>query len=131
MHRVFTSPLLLMLLALAAGQCELRAEETAKQYKLVIDYGDGSQKHFTALPWKEGLTVLEATKIAEKHPRGITAKIRSSGSTAFLTQIDNVANEGDGRNWVFRVNGELGDRSAGIYQINAADTVLWRFQKYE
>lgn len=104
----------------------------AEHYQLIVDYGDNSQKHFTELPWRDGLTVLEATKIAQKHPRGIQAKSRSSGSTAFLTQIDDVSNEGgDGRNWVFRVNGELGDRSCGVYKVNAGDTVLWRFQTYE
>ena len=132
MDRSFTRSLFLLLVALvAANQAIYAAEESAHQYKLVIDYGDGSERHFTALPWKEGLTVLEATKIAEKHPRGISTKIRGSGSTAFLTQIDDVANEGNGRNWVFRVNGKLGDRSSGIYKIDDGDTILWRFQKYE
>ena len=104
----------------------------AEHYKLIVDYGDGSQKHFTELPWREGITVLEATKIAQKHPRGVKSTVRGSGSTAFLTQIDDVANEGgDGRNWVFRVNDELGDRSCGVTKIDAGDTVLWRFQTYE
>jgi len=106
--------------------------EAAEHVKLVVDYGDGVQKHFTALPWKKGLTVLGATRAAEKHPRGIETKLRGSGETAFLMQIDDVTNEGGaGRNWVYRVNGKLGDRSAGIYPLDAGDTVLWRFQKYE
>ena len=104
----------------------------AERYQLIVDYGDGSQKHFTELPWREGMTVLEATKVAGKHPRGINSSVRSSGSTAFLTKIDDVENEGgDGRNWVFRVNGELGDRSCGVYKLDSGDTVLWRFQTYE
>ena len=104
----------------------------ADHVKLIVDYGDGVQKHFTQLPHKDGLTVLGVTELAGKHKRGIQAKVRSSGSTAFLTQIDNVANEGGGgRNWVFRVNDKLGDRSCGIYKVNSGDTITWRFQKYE
>ena len=132
MQRTFAITIFLLAVtcALAVGASQACGEE-AQQYKLVVDYGNGFEKHYTALPWKEELTVLEATKIAEKHPRGIKTKVRSSGSTAFLTQIDDVENEGDGRNWVFRVNGELGDRSCGIQKLNAGDTVLWRFQRYE
>ena len=127
MHRIIPT-LLLTVLAASTSAALLAADHC----QLVIDYGDGSQKHFTELPWKDGLTVLEATKIAEKHPRGIKAKVRSSGSTAFLTQIDDVTNEGGGgRNWVFRVNDKLGDRSCGIYKLKEGDTILWRFQKYE
>ena len=128
MHRLTT--ISIVLLTLLSGMAA--AANSAEQYKLVIDYGDGSQKHFTALPWKEGMTVLEATKIAEKHPRGIAVKSRGSRSTAFIEKIDDVANEGgDGRNWVFRVNDELGDRSSGVYELKSGDTILWRFQRYE
>jgi hypothetical protein len=77
------------------------------------------------------MTVLDAVRSAEKHPRGIKAEVRSSGSTAFLTQIDDVKNEGSGKNWAYRVNGELGDRSIGIHKLQAGDAVLWRFQEYE
>jgi hypothetical protein len=119
---------LLIVLALCLMASSAHAAETVK---LVIDYGDGTEKHFTRLEWKEGLTVLAATQLAEKHARGVKLKIRGSGETAFVTQIDDVANEGRERNWVFRVNGKLGDRSSGIYKLSAGDTVLWRFQKYE
>ena len=123
---------------LAEGTREFRISEltlndisTPVPQRIVVDYGDGVQKHFTQLPWKDGLTVLGATQAAQKHPRGIKIKVRSSGSTAFLTQIDDVENEGNGKNWIFRVNGKLADRSSGIYKLDKGDTILWRFQKYE
>jgi hypothetical protein len=103
----------------------------ADTVKLVVDYGDGVEKHFTQLAYKKDMTVLDAVRTAEKHAHGIKAEVRSSGSTAFLTQIDDVKNEGSGKNWVFRVNGKLGDRSIGIHQLQAGDAVLWRFQEYE
>ncbi len=104
----------------------------AEHVKLIVDYGDGVQKHFTSLAWKDGLTALGATQLADAHRRGIATKVRGSGEIAFLTEIDGVANEGGGgRNWVFHVNGKLGDRSCGVTSLKAGDTVLWRFQKYE
>ncbi|MCA9270087.1 MAG: DUF4430 domain-containing protein, partial [Planctomycetales bacterium] len=76
--------------------------------------------------------VLDATRSAERSGHGVVVKIRSSGSTAFLTQIDDVANEGGaGKNWVYRVNGKLGDRSIGVQKLDKGDKVLWRFQAYE
>lgn len=103
-----------------------------QRVQLVVDFGDGVQKHFTNLAWKEGLTVLDAVKAAEKHPRGIEVKVRGSGAIAFLTQIDDVKNEGGrGRNWIFRVNGKLADRSCGVFPLKPGDTILWRFQEYE
>ena len=129
MNRLFAAAVAWLIVGMLIC-CQIAS--AAEQCKVIIDYGDGSQKHFTELLWRDGLTVLEATKLAEKHPRGITTKSRSSGSTAFLTQIDDVSNEGgSGRNWVFRVNGKLGDRSCGVYKVEAGGTVLWRFQTYE
>jgi hypothetical protein len=98
--------------------------------RLVIDYGDGVQKHFTAVEWKEGMTVLDVLEVAQKHPRGIKIVYRGKGETAFLTQIDDLKNEGRGRNWVYRVNGELAKKSFAILPVKAADTVLWTFGEY-
>ncbi len=98
--------------------------------QLIIDYGDGVQKHFTALEWKDGMTVLDALEAAQKHPRGIKFVYRGKGETAFLTQIDELENEGRGRNWVYRVNGELAKKSFAILTVKAADTILWTFGEY-
>lgn len=109
----------------------LAADESAKTVSLVVDYGDGVQKHFTALEWREKMTVLEAVRQAEKHARGIKCEVRGSGETAFLVKIDDIKNEGGGgRGWLFRVNGKLGDRSLGVFPIQAGDAVLWKFEKY-
>lgn len=105
------------------------AEETAPTVRVVIDYGDGVEKHFTTLAFRGEMTVLDAMKAAQEHPRGIKFQHRGSGATAFLTQIDDAKNEGAGRNWVYRVNGELGDRSFALYELKAGDAVLWKFEK--
>jgi hypothetical protein len=50
-----------------------------------------------------------------------------------ITQIDDVGNQGAGgsqRNWIYRVNDQVGQRSAGICPVAAGDTILWRFETY-
>jgi len=110
------------------------AKETApakKTVALVIDYADGVEKHFRELPWKPGMTVLDVIQAAEQHPRGSKFVYRGTGETAFLTQIDNLKNEGSGRNWIFSINGELGKRSFAATEVHAADRVLWKFMQYK
>jgi hypothetical protein len=97
----------------------------------VIDYGDGVEKHFRELPWKSGMTVLDVVQAAQRHPRGSKFVYRGGAETAFLTQIDDVKNEGRGRNWIFSINGELGKRSFAVTEVKAADRVLWKFAQYE
>jgi hypothetical protein len=104
-------------------------EERPASVRLAIDYGDGAEKHFTALGWREGMTVLDAMKAAQEHPRGIKFQFRGSGATAFLTQIDDLKNQGSGRNWLYRLNGELAERSFAIQKVQAGDAVLWKFEK--
>jgi hypothetical protein len=110
----------------------LAAEEKPSAIvKLTVDYGDGCEKSFTRLAWTSSMTVLDAMRLAAKHPRGIEFRQRGKGATAILTQIDDLKNEGARqRNWIYRVNGKLGDRSFGVFQLQPEDTVLWRFETY-
>lgn len=106
---------------------------TAKQVTLTIDYGDGVEKRFKAIPWREGMTMLDAMKFAQKHPRGIKYRMVGRGKTAMLTSIDDLANRG-GRgskaNWIYRVNGKLGTCSFAIRKLKPKDAVQWRFGAY-
>lgn len=121
----------ILIAANGLGQSACAADESAKTVSLVVDYGDGVEKHFTALAWREGMTVLDAMQAAEKHARGIKFELRGLGETAFLTKIDDIKNEGGGgRGWMFRVNGKLADRSLGVFPLKAGDAVLWKFEKY-
>ena len=105
------------------------AEET-KTVALVIDYSDGVKKHFPAIEWREGMTVLELMEAARRHPRGIQFEYRGRGITAFLFQIDDVKNQGRGRNWVYRVNDRLADRSFAVQALEPSDRVVWEFSEY-
>src|SRR4051812_8983925 len=85
------------LLPVACGNAA--AQDSSAVVRLTIDYGDGMQKTFSAVPWKEKMTVFDALQAAEKHPRGIKLAFTGRGETIFVTAIDDAANEGaDGRN---------------------------------
>jgi hypothetical protein len=98
--------------------------------RLTIDYGDGVEKHFSKIPWREGMTVLDALTEARKHPRGIRFESRGKGETAFVSQIDDLKNEGQGRNWLFQVNDKAGTTSCGIHRVARDDRILWKFDTY-
>src|SRR5437588_4130210 len=94
-----------MLLAVAAAGERARAQNAT--VRLVIDYGDGVIKTITDLPWSKGQTVLDVMNAAKARPHGIAFRASGSGGSAFLTQIDDVANQGGGagkRNWQLWVN---------------------------
>ncbi len=132
---MFTTQLILGLLVSTLGvnleETVKQAPEAAQRVVLVVHYGDGVEKQFTALNWKSGMTVLDVLEAARKHPRGIRFKYRGSGKRAFLTQIDDVENEGKGNNWIFRVNKKLGEESFAVTAVNAGDVILWEFGKYK
>ncbi len=114
---------------LACGASSVAADEP-DAVRLVIDYSDGVEKHFNAIAWKSGMTVMDVMLAAKKHPRGINFEHKGKGATALLTKIDDVENEGRGLNWLYRVNDQPGDRSIGILEVKPGDTVLWKFDKY-
>ncbi len=121
----------MLALILAASGLASAAEPMPQTVTLVIDYGDGVEKRFSELPWKPEATVLDAIRAAEQHPRGSRFVYRGSGATAFLTQIDDVKNEGAGRNWIFSINDVAGKQSFAVSPIKAGDCVRWKFTEYK
>lgn len=115
----------------AAAPFAAETSESTSSVQVVIDYGDGCEKHFKAIAWKEGMTVFDAMQAADQHPRGIDLAYRGKGATALLERIDDLENEGAGRNWIFRVNGKLADRGMGVYELKSRDAILWKFEKYQ
>jgi hypothetical protein len=111
-----------------------RGEEKPNTVKLVIDYGDGVQKVFPALEWQDGMTVLDAMEKAKAPAHGIMFKYSGKNETAFLTQIDDLKNEGGGKakkNWQYLVNDAYADKSFGIRKLEKGDVVLWKFTLFE
>ena len=123
-----------LIAVLAVAASALGADEPAaplKTVRLTIDYGDGVQKVFSGLPWKEEATVFAALEAAAKHPRGIKFEHRGRGATTLITSIDDLKNEGRGRNWLYEVNDKLGETSCAIAELKPGDAVLWRFDTYK
>ncbi|MEQ8787506.1 MAG: DUF4430 domain-containing protein [Pirellulaceae bacterium] len=102
-------------------------EEPKSTVQVHIDFGDGFEKRYTALAWEEGMTVLDAMQAAARHPHGIRFAHSGEGKTAFLSAIDDVANEGAERNWIYHVNQDRGDRSIGVKTLSINDVVRWKF----
>lgn len=108
----------------------------ARQVKLVIDYGDGVQKHFVALEHKPGMTAFDALLAAKAHARGIEIEHSGSGATALVRRIDDLKNQGAGgstgesRNWQFFVNDQYATAGAGATKIEPGDVVRWVFARY-
>jgi len=105
--------------------------ESKPTVELTIDFGDGAEKRYRTIPWKEGMTAGDSLDYAEKHPHGIELETRGRGPTAILLRIDDVRNSSaSGKNWIFRVDGKLADRSFGVFSLDAGASVLWRFEEY-
>ena len=126
----FLTMLLLIQATIHSAYSEEAAKPKSQTIVLIIDFGDGFQKHFTRIHWSKDMTVLNALQNASKHPRGLRFHYRGKGKTAFLHSIDMQKNEGTDRNWIYRVNGELGTRSFAIFNVKPSDTILWKFGKY-
>jgi hypothetical protein len=115
--------------AAAAGD---RAQAQSATVRLVIDYGDGVIKTITGLPWTKGSTVLDVMNTAKSRPHGISFRYTGSGGSAFLTQIDDIANEGGGKkNWQLWVNTSYADKGFAVHDLQPLDVVFWRFTMQE
>ncbi|MFV2066644.1 MAG: DUF4430 domain-containing protein [Pirellulales bacterium] len=101
---------------------------------LRIIYGNGAEKRFSSLPWVRGMTVAQALDLAAKRPPGLSYAQQGNGPGALLTRIDQQNNGGPGensRNWIYRINGNLADKSFAAYGLKPGDVILWTFSNYE
>ncbi len=111
----------------------LGADEKKKEtVELTVDLGDGkTAKKFEISPGKEETIFSAMEKVKKKHSN-FTFEYKGKKSTLFVTSIAGLKNKGSkGNNWVFRVNGKMGDKSIGVYRVKKGDQVLWKFGKYK
>jgi hypothetical protein len=73
---------------------------------LTIDYSNGAQKHFSSIPWKKGLTILEAIQASEGIPpkASITFGSDRSGHVLGLVIDEVPPKDGPASEWVIWVN---------------------------
>jgi hypothetical protein len=89
-----------------------------------IDFGNGQRKEIIDVAWHNRMTVADALRGSKE----ISILEKGTGESAFLTAIDDVANEGTaGKNWTYEVNGKSADRSFAVYELRPGDRVLWNF----
>ena len=95
---------------------------------LIVKFNGKSDDRDFEVPCPASSTVLS---ILRSSPM-LFEMIGQSDTTAFIVSIDGVENEKSlGDNWVYRVNGSLGDTSAGLFPVRPGDTVEWTFGKYQ
>ena len=104
-----------------------------KTVSLIVDYNDGVEKHFTALPWKKGMTVFDVLQLARKHSHGITFEYKDYGGRLgyMITRIDDLENQGTGgeaKDWIYKVDDELAKKACNKYELQAGDVVRWTFE---
>lgn len=116
------------------GAAALGVEPPPATVRLVVRYGDGAELHLTSLPWREGMTVLDALNAAKAHRHGIGFTHQGSGRSALVTKIGDQKNEGGGetgKNWMFYVNDKPAEVGAGVLKLKPGDVVLWKFEVYD
>jgi hypothetical protein len=82
---------------------------------LTIDYSNGTQKHFTGIPWKKGMTILEAIQGSEAiAPKSsVTFGSDRSGHVLGLV-IDGIpSKDAPASQWVIWVNANSFDDRLG------------------
>ncbi len=132
----FLRALIVVLAALPLAFAGEPASPPVLSVRLVIDYGEGVEKHFNTIAWSDGMTVASAMASAKMlpPPRGLAFESKGEGERGLLLSIDGLANQGGGkgtRNWLFWVNGQPGDKSFAIVPLKAGDVATWRFTTYD
>ncbi len=98
--------------------------------QLEIDFRSDREKLTLQIPCASDSTVLSVLQSA-KETGDLEFSFTGRGETAFVKSIGGVENQAaEGDNWVYRVNGDLGDRSCGKFSVKPDDHVLWVFGKY-
>jgi hypothetical protein len=80
---------------------------------VTIDYSNGSTKSFTAIPWTQGLIILEALEAAKSTPPGLAMEYGSDRVGAVLgLHLDGLPSAGDAE-WRFWVGARPGPERLG------------------
>ncbi len=82
----------------------------------------------TALAIEEGDTVLDVLKRVTKEHK-IQMEYKGKGATGYVEGIDNLYefDHGPKSGWLYRVNGEFPEKSAGSYKLNNGDRIEWLY----
>lgn len=98
---------------------------------LEFEYGNGFSKQFKSIGISQGDTVLDAMNTMQKHPQKIPFKSRGNGKLVFIYEIDLMKNQGNGKNWMFYINGRRAKIGVGAYNLKANDHVVWKYEVFQ
>lgn len=121
---------------IAIAACSNRAQDEpfpdpSGDVSLKIDFGKFGNEINLLVPCYENSTVLSVISSAARNREIEGVKWHGSGETAFLTAINGVENQkSNGDNWVYRVNGKLGDSGCDVFCVKPDDVIVWSFGKY-
>lgn len=109
--------------------------ESGETVSVEIDFGDGSFRRYSPIPWSDGMTVADVMEMVAQHRHGVSYQfdVDGTGKLAMLHTIERISNEGEGseaRNWVYEVNRERVPKSFAVCQLEPSDAVLWKFAVY-
>jgi hypothetical protein len=76
------------------------------------------------------MTVLDALRSASDKPHGIWFHYSEDGLGAFVTKIDDLANDASWA-WVYWVNGESATVGSGRCELKHGDIVRWEFVRFD
>ena len=100
---------------------------------LEIDFKSDRRNINVDVPCSEDSTVFTTLERAQNlGDVKFKATGQSDPASTFVNSIggvENLAAKGD--NWIYLVNGELGDKSSALYSVNPGEEVTWVFGKYE
>lgn len=74
-------------------------------------------------------SVLQAASIKGGFTFESTGLLKRDKFITSIGEVDKLS--GDGKNWIYRVNGVLGDKGAGMFAVKPQDRIAWSFGKYE
>ena len=130
--RSIAAPIVLLSIICLSG-CDSSAELPAEMQRdtgtvqLKVDFGEDKRAKMIDVVCSPESTVLLTLERAQNMKK-LKVEFTGSGETAFIKSIDGVENEGaGGKSWTYKVNGKLGDKSAGIYKVGPADEIQWTF----
>ena len=109
---------------------QLKAENVADHIDLVIQFDNDFEKHYSKIRYTKEMTVLNAMQQMLKHPQATPFKVRGKGASAFLFEIDSVTNQGNGKNWIYYVNGKRATVGIGARILKPRDHILWKYETY-
>jgi hypothetical protein len=97
---------------------------------LKVDFNGRRDNKQFPVDWRAGMTAFSLLELLAAEGQ-LHVSHRGHGNQTLVTAIDGLENQwGAGDNWIFTVNGRLGDRSSAVFELRPGDRVVWRFGKY-